>query len=62
MPREVEVFESIRTTTVTRALLDARPYVMQERLLEAASDAYDRGLIAQRDLARLEYGLLEPVQ
>jgi predicted transcriptional regulator of viral defense system len=61
-PREVEVFESIRTTTVTRALLDARPYVMQERLLEATSEAYDRGLIAKRDVMRLEYELLEPVE
>ena len=48
-PRDLTVFEGIPTTTVARALLDARGLIMTERLLEAAKQAMRRGLLLRRE-------------
>jgi hypothetical protein len=43
------VFEGIPTTTVARALLDARGLIMTDRLIEAAKEAMRRGLLLHRE-------------
>jgi hypothetical protein len=48
-PRDLTVFEGIPTTTVARALLDARGLIMTDRLIEAAKEAMRRGLLLRRE-------------
>jgi predicted transcriptional regulator of viral defense system len=48
-PEDRTVFEGIPTTTVARALLDARGLVMRERLIEAAREAVRRGLLLRQE-------------
>lgn len=52
-PEDLEVYENIPTTTVARALLDCVGVVMTDRLLEAAADAADRGLLPRKDRERV---------
>jgi predicted transcriptional regulator of viral defense system len=52
-PEDLEVYEHIPTTTVARALLDCVGIVMTDRLLEAAADAADRGLLRRQDRDRV---------
>ena len=44
-PEDITTIEGVPTVTVRRALLDARGRVMTERLVDAAEEAYDRGLL-----------------
>ncbi len=57
-PEDLTIYEGIPTTTVARALLDARGIVMTERLADAAREARERGLLLRREadqvLASLE--------
>jgi predicted transcriptional regulator of viral defense system len=48
-PGDRTVYEGIPTTTVARALLDARGTVMTERLVDAAREAMRRGLLLRRE-------------
>jgi predicted transcriptional regulator of viral defense system len=50
-PEDREVYEAIPCTTVTRALLDSIGLVMPERLLDAARDAAERGLVRRNEAA-----------
>jgi len=61
-PTDIEVFENINTTTVARALLDARPFVMQERLVEATGEALRRDLISSDDAVRIERELMTSIK
>lgn len=47
-PADLTVVEGIPATTVARALLDCRDLVMGDRLVEAAQQAADRGLLTRR--------------
>ncbi len=51
---EVTMVEGIPATTVPRAVRDARPYVMTERLLEAIPEALHAGLIEPDEARRLK--------
>lgn len=48
-----EIYEGIPTTTVARALLDCIGIVMTGRLIDAANDAADRGLLRRKDRERV---------
>ncbi len=52
-PKELTVFEGIPTTTIARALLDARGSIMRTRLLGAAQEAMRRGLLLRREGERV---------
>ena len=56
--REITTYEGIPATTIARALIDSRGLVMNERLIEAAKEALERGLLLNRDfknvMAKLE--------
>jgi predicted transcriptional regulator of viral defense system len=54
---EVTMFEGIPTTTVARAMLDARTYVMTERLLDAIPIAVDEGLMGGTEARKLKRDL-----
>lgn len=51
---EVTTVEGIPTTTVARAIRDARPYVMTERLLEAIPEAVHEGLVDEKEARALK--------
>lgn len=44
-PSEFSFFEGIPCTTVARAIVDAQPYVRRDRLVEAADQAREGGLL-----------------
>jgi predicted transcriptional regulator of viral defense system len=48
-PEDLTVYEGIPATTVARAIRDARGIVMNERLVAAAKDAANRGLLRRRE-------------
>lgn len=48
-PEKLTVYEGIPTTTIGQALLDSRGLVMRERLIDAAEEAMDRGLLRKRE-------------
>jgi predicted transcriptional regulator of viral defense system len=50
---ERTVYEGIPSTTVARALLDARGLIMDERLAEATREAERRGLVRKSEAARI---------
>ena len=50
-PADREVYEGIPCTTVARALVDSIGIVMPERLLDAARDAAERGLMRRMEAA-----------
>jgi predicted transcriptional regulator of viral defense system len=50
-PADREVYEGIPCTTVARALVDSIGIVMPERLLDAARDAAERGLMRRKEAA-----------
>lgn len=52
-PAEVTEHEGIPCTTVARALRDSRGLVMTSRLVEAAHEARDQGLVRRRDMDAL---------
>lgn len=57
---DLTVYEGLRSTTVARALLDCRRYVMSERLIMAARDAKASGLLTGREYARVRGALTRP--
>ncbi|MEQ8717895.1 MAG: type IV toxin-antitoxin system AbiEi family antitoxin domain-containing protein [Acidimicrobiales bacterium] len=48
-PADLTRFEGVPTTTVARALVDCRDLVMGERLVDAAQEAAERGLLTRRE-------------
>lgn len=48
-PKDLTVYESIPCTTVARALIDSIGLVMRERLIAAAHEAANRGLLLRRE-------------
>jgi predicted transcriptional regulator of viral defense system len=48
-PADITTIEGVPTVTIRRAILDARGRVMTERLIDAAEEAYERGLLSARD-------------
>lgn len=48
-PPELTYFEGIPCTTIARALVDAQPYVRRDRLVEAAGQAREGGLLLRRE-------------
>lgn len=50
---DLTVYEAIPCTTVARALTDCVGIVMTERLLEAANEAAERGLLRRNETARV---------
>lgn len=50
---ELTAHEGIPCTTVPRALRDCRGLIMASRLVEAANEARDRGLVRRREMAAL---------
>lgn len=48
-PDDLTVFEGIPATTLARAIRDARGVVMRDRLIAAAREAADRGLLRRRE-------------
>lgn len=59
-PEDLATYEGIPTTTIARALLDARPIVMTERLVAAAAEARNRGLLGRRENEAVLQALGEP--
>lgn len=53
LPEDLTIYEGIPTTTVARALLDARGTVMTERLVDATREARERGLLLRREADRV---------
>jgi hypothetical protein len=51
---EITMFEGIPTTTVARAMRDARKYVMTERLLAAIPTAVDEGLMGDVEARKIK--------
>ncbi|MEI6700449.1 MAG: hypothetical protein WCL38_01675, partial [Actinomycetota bacterium] len=51
---DITLYEGIPITTVVRAILDARAYVMPERLLDAIPAAVHEGLLDELDARNLE--------
>lgn len=49
-PEDLTVYEGIPSVTVRRALLDCRGMVMADRLLEAAEEAAEQGLLRRREV------------
>lgn len=50
LPEDLAVYEAIPCTTVARALVDCIGIVMTDRLLDAARDAADRGLLRRAEV------------
>ncbi len=50
---ELTAHEGVPCTTVARALRDCRGLIMTSRLIEAANEARDRGLVRRREMAAL---------
>jgi predicted transcriptional regulator of viral defense system len=48
-PADITTIEGVPTVTIRRAIRDARGRVMTERLVDAAEEAYDKGLLSARD-------------
>jgi predicted transcriptional regulator of viral defense system len=48
-PADITTIEGVPTVTIRRAILDARGRVMTERLVDAAEEAYERGLLGRKD-------------
>lgn len=48
-PSELSIFEGIPCTTLVRAILDARPHVRRDRLMEAADQAREDGLLLREE-------------
>ena len=57
---EVEIYEGLRTTTVAKAILDCRGYVMTERLRNALDQAAEQGLVTRKELLTLRKALRKP--
>jgi hypothetical protein len=57
-PQDLTVYESIPSTTVARALTDSLGIVMTERLVAAANEAAERGLLRRGEVA----GVLEQLE
>ncbi len=57
-PEDLTAYEGIPSTTVRRALLDCKPIVMLDRLLDAVFQAEPRGLITAEEAIELneEFG------
>jgi predicted transcriptional regulator of viral defense system len=49
MQEDLTIYEGIPTTTVARALIDAQGTVMTERLVDAATEARERGLLLSHE-------------
>lgn len=60
-PEDLTVYEGIPSTTVARALIDARGAVIHERLYAALEDATRRGLVTRRERRRAAVALGEQV-
>jgi len=56
-PEEIVVVEQIPTTTVARAIRDARKVVMPSRLIEAIPAAVNEGLITETEAEKLRVEL-----
>lgn len=54
---DLTTYNGIPSTTVARALLDCRDLIMRSRLIEAAKEARDEGLVRRRDFDGLQTGL-----
>ena len=50
---DLTTYNGIPSTTVARALLDSRDLIMRSRLIEAAYEARDEGLVRRREFATL---------
>ncbi len=48
-PDDLTIYEAIPSTTVARALVDCIGIVMSERLIDAANEAADRGLLRRSE-------------
>jgi predicted transcriptional regulator of viral defense system len=59
-PADITTIDGIPTVTVRRAILDARGRVMTERLIDAANEAYEMGLLGQPERAALKKELRHP--
>jgi predicted transcriptional regulator of viral defense system len=59
---DLTIYEGLRATTVTRALLDCRGHVMTERLQDAAKQAKAEGLLTGREYARVRRALTQTTQ
>jgi len=46
---DITVYEGIPSTTVARALIDCKPYLMRTRLLDAVRAAREKGLLTGRE-------------
>lgn len=55
--QDLTVYEGLRSTTVARALIECRRYVMSERLMDAARHAKADGLLTGREYARVRGAL-----
>ena len=49
-PDDLTTYEGIPTTTLARAIRDARGVVMRDRLIAAAREAAERGLLRRREV------------
>ncbi len=59
-PGEITTIEGVPTVTIRRAILDARGRVMTERLIDAAMEAYEKGLLGARDRDAVIKDLRQP--
>ena len=52
-PADLTVYEGVPSTTVSRALIDCRDTIMQDRLLDAVTAAKKAGLLRTREVQRV---------
>lgn len=54
---QIEVRDGIRVTRVARAIIDSKGLVMKERLLDALTNAIDRGLVTSLETREVQMAL-----
>jgi predicted transcriptional regulator of viral defense system len=59
-PVDVITIEGVPTVSVRRAILDARGRVMTERLIDAADEAYEKGLLDRHERDAVKRVLRQP--
>jgi len=59
-PADITTVEGVPTVTVRRAILDARGRVMTERLIDAADEAYEKGLLDRHERDAVKRVLRQP--
>lgn len=54
---QIEIRDGVRTTRVAQAIIDCKGFVMRERLLDALTNAIERGLVTSAETRRVQIAL-----